>query len=60
VRKWSFEELELMPDLPHRCQATGPTLNMLNQSGNEFEMFLASRAGELVGIMDSGVEVAAE
>jgi hypothetical protein len=33
---------------------------MLDQSGNEFELFPASRAGKLVGIMGRGVEMAAE
>jgi hypothetical protein len=33
---------------------------MLDQRGNEFELFLASRAEKLVGIMGRGVEMAAE
>jgi hypothetical protein len=33
---------------------------MLYESGNEFEMFLATRAGKLVGVMYRGVEMAGE
>jgi hypothetical protein len=49
-----------MHDLLHRGQATAPTLNVLNQSGDESEPSLASGAEELVCVVCGGVEVGGE